>query len=165
MGSQSKRLRKMHSRTLRVAVTPLIEKCLKKPKVVCECYDLGKGEVIEMTVDGWTLCASLIYHASEEDPDEELQHWHLSLRLHPYKRAECDDDWRDLGRFMGQFARATGYERTDLDPVRPLDRDPHEAHHYTWHSDSSPVKPEYLRIMSRAIVMARHIVQQPRGAA
>lgn len=165
MGSQTKRLRKMQARTLRMVVTPLIAKCLRKPKVVCECYDLGKGEVIEMTVDGWTLCASLIYHASEEDPDEELQHWHLSLRLHPYKRAEREDDWLDLGRFMERFTRGTGYEGPAIEPVRPLDRDPHEAHHFTWHADSSAVRPEYLRILSRAIVMARHMVQQPRGTA
>jgi hypothetical protein len=162
MGSRTKALRKAQSRELRLATTRLYARATKGEVHKLEnCWDVHPGPH-RVVVAGWALEAAVSHHA-HPDTDEPVEHWHLSLQLHPEGRPERNEDWMQLGAFVRRFATLTGYDGAELDPVRSLDAAPHAPHHFIWHPNGPPIPAEVRRVVDRTVRIL-HAADQQEGA-
>jgi hypothetical protein len=150
VGSRTKRLRKTQARELRLAANRLFARATKRAAKIDNCWDVHPTPE-RLVVAGWAMEAYAADHPND-DPTNKIpvEHWHLSLQLHPRERPERPGDWSQLGDLVHRFARLTGYDGPPLEPVRSLDAAPREPHHFVWHADASRIPPEVLRTVARA---------------
>lgn len=164
MGSQTKRLRRAKARELRTAVSYVINGAIKKHTRNSECWNTEGETFAMMLADGWRIELALRLHHREieggsgmgaslqSEPRDPVEHWHLVMQLWPKGRPERSRDWEDLADFVSRVATQTGYEGAYINALAPLDRAPHEPHHFVWHSDDA-VTDEDRRAMARRVAL------------
>jgi len=166
MGSCSKKIRRTPARDLRTTASQLVKHATKKHTRSVDCFSVQGERFVEAVVSGWKIRCALRLHPRgfaptlgmgsgiAALPGDPVEHWHLVMQLHPYKRFERADDWAVLADFVARVASLTGYEGAYVHAVAPLDQRPHEPHHFLWHTDDGEqITPEERRVLGRRIAM------------
>ena len=88
-------------------------------------------------IRGWSLVLSAHEHLFGAKPGEMVEHWHLSVQLHPKDRAYSADDWALFGRVLAALSDETANEG-DPHVLTPYEAtDPRAVYHFVWHDDGS----------------------------
>jgi hypothetical protein len=151
MGSVSKRVLKNASRPWRLDVSHLVAEAAARMPSTLECADVTHEAFTELVIGRWKVqCAARLH---PDEADDAVEHWHLVLQLHPYRREQWGDDRQELARISSRVAAVSGY--TSIAPLRPLtttfDEAPHAPHHFVWHTYGAALSPEHRRAIIRQL--------------
>ena len=151
MGSQSKKLRKLHETDLRKVAGPLYDDAFKRAREVENCWDSPGPPIANRKAGGWSVCLSV--HKHKNTDGKMIEHWAMSAKLFPFGRGSKEHDWQRIGEFLGRICTMTGYpQEQPPDPITPFESThPNETLHWHWHDDGSELDPGVARMLRRAI--------------
>lgn len=136
------------ARTAKEGIAGLCRRARANRRIVPNCLAASSGArgVESMVHAGWSLVLTCEAH-------DGIEHWHLSVKLHPQGRSSVGDDWRNLGRIVESVVMHSGApDGTGPDPVIPMEEThPNAAHHWCWHNDGSPVSEQALTLLRETL--------------